>query len=363
MIDQDKIQIPVKSSPATQWICYYRGKTLYHVLMEDNRPVEVLKKEAGETLYRLDIMLGRVRQVMPALGGAFVDIGDQHDALLPLVDAPKTIKAGQDIMVQIRKQTAAHKGHRVTTRFELPGSYAVLKPGSHPLRRSKLRLFPASERDALFSQDLSYLEQRWDEISKTSQSGPVPRRLAALGDPTETAIANWVQPGLESIRVEDSSVYQSLYKILKKRLPWSLPLLCLHRADASGSLAALLGLSNLDDGLSRRLTWLDNGGSIVIDPTEALTVIDVNSSRDIRGRSKNDLRMRTNLNAIPVIAAQMRLRNMDGMIVIDFLRLKKAEDREKIAQAMKEAVLRDRGRVKLVGFSGLGLFELIRMAV
>ncbi|MDW7658624.1 MAG: ribonuclease E/G [Bacillota bacterium] len=347
----------------TELIVYRQQDVVCCVLTEKGKPVEVIRATAEQVLHRQDIVLGMVRQILPALSCAFIDIGDDHDALLPIAEASPDIKAGQRIIVQVRKETAPGKGHRVTTRIELPGPYAVLLPFDHPRRRSKLRGLPRHEQDALYSKDLERLGNIWQEILLDSRTGSVPRPLYPFGDPCYTALITWVRPELVRIRVDDISLYNELYRQLTELMPQSLPLLQYQRREGDFGLAAILGLTDLDEQLKRRTVLLDGGGFIVIDRTEALTAIDVNSGRDTRGRSGQQLRLRTNLQAAAVIAGQLRLRNIGGMVVIDFLRSTQEADLLQIEQTFRQSLEQDRARLKLFGFSAMGLFELTRSAL
>lgn len=347
----------------TELIVYRQQDTICFVLTEAGKPVEVLRTSADKVLHRQDVVLGAVRQVLPALAGAFIDVGEDHDALLPIAEASPDIKSGQRIIVQIRKENANCKGHRVTTRIELPGPYAVLLPFGHSRRRSKLRGLPRQEQDALYGKDLERLGHIWRQIMADSRTGSVPRLLHPFGDPCYTALITWVRPELARIRVDDLDLYNALYSQLAELMPQSLPLLQYRRREGDFGLAAITGLTDLDEQLNRRKVLLDSGGFIVIDQTEALTAIDVNSGRDIRGRTGQQLRLRTNLQAASAIARQLRLRNIGGMVVIDFLRSEQEADRTQIEGVLRQSLAPDRARLKLFGFSAMGLFELTRSAL
>lgn len=358
-------QIPtMPDSPETkpEMIVYRQQNEIRCVLTENGRPVEVIRA-AESALRRQDLVLGVVRQVMPSLDAVFIDIGAQHDAWLPRAEARPDVKAGQTILVQIRKENAGGKGHRVTGRPELPGPYAVFLPFGRPRRRSKLRGFPAREQTTLFDNDLERLEQTWRQILQDSCSGPAPRLLHPFGDPCYTALISWSGPELTRIRVDDEDLYTSLYSLLASLMPQFLPLLHFHRRTGDYGLAAVLGLADLDEQLTRRTVLLDGGGSIVIDRNEALTAVDVNSGRDTRGRSGRELRLRVNLQAATAVAGALRLRNIGGMVIIDFLRSENDEDRTRITASLQQALTRDRARHKLYGFTAMGLFELTRTAL
>lgn len=349
--------------PVQELAVYRRQEKLFCVLLEAGRPAEVVAALPGQTFFRQNLYLGKVRQVTPALNGAFIDIGDSHDALLPLGEAPLGIKAGQTLCVQLRKLTAPGKGHRVSTRYELPGPYAVWLSDGHPRRRSKLRELPPDEQERLYTQDLERLGRFWQSLEQEMGKGPVPRLLYPLGEPCYIALTSWAGPNLGRIRVAEPDLYEQIRQLLASLMPTALPLLHLQPAADLFGLADILGLADLDERLTRRKVWLDKGGFIVIDTTEALTVVDVNSGKDTSGHSGQELRLRTNLQAAAAVAAELRLRNTAGMVVIDFLRLLREEDKKQVDAALRRHLGRDRAKCKCLGFTAMGLYELVRTAL
>lgn len=333
------------------------------VLLEEGRPVELMVDTQLQMLHRQDILLGQVRQVVPALSCAFIDIGEPHDAMLPLSQAPLDIKAGQPLMVQIRRETDPGKGHQVTTRIQLPGPFAVFNAQGIPKRRSKLKAFNAQQQKEYYEHDLLRLQTIWQHLQQECQHGPVPRRLMALGEPMYTALISFASADLQHIRVEGDELFSQVYRQVHDLMPPYLPLLSLYVPKNGYGLAAVLGLTDLADNLLRHKIWLDSGGYLVIDRTEALTAIDVNSGKDVRGRENSALRKRTNLQAASEIVRQLRLRNLGGIIIIDFLDLKSDEDREELLAAFAAALEHDRGKCRLIGFTGLGLLEMTRTAI
>ena len=348
---------------------YREGEAVYYVLLENGKPVEWMADIPGQTLHRLDIYLGQVRQVVPALKCAFIKLGNGHDAMLPLADAPAEIKPGNPVIVQICREAPAGKGPRVTTRIELPGSFAVFKTHGSSKRRSKLAVFPRDVQDQLFATEHASLEQTWLRLVAESASGPVPRQLLAFGAPMTMALNTYVSPTLRRIRIEGAELFDTLFRHMQQSMPGFLSLLELYVPTADYGLAAVLSLTHLSDILSKRKVWLDQGGFITIDRTEAMTVIDVNSGKDTRGkdtldgRDSSDLRLRTNLQAAREIASQLRLRNTGGIIIIDFINMADDAERNAVQTALGEALAADRASSRLLGFTALGLFEMTRTAI
>ena len=329
----------------------------------NGQPAELLVDDRQRQLRRQDIVIGMIRQVTPALDSVFVDIGEAHDAMLPLSEAAAGVKAGQPVIVQIKREAASGKGHQVTSRIQLPGPYAVFQTQGSAKRRSKLRAFPPEQQTQLFLGDLERLEAIWRQIQQESRSGTVPRLLSAFGEPLYTALISFASASLRRIRVEGDDLFRQVYNQVRELMPAYLPLLSLYIPSRGYGLSAALGLGSLPDSLARRKIWLDGGGFLVIDRTEALTVIDVNSGKDVRGQESAGLRCRTNLQAAAEIGRQLRLRNIGGVIVIDFINLAAETDRQDVQDALKAAMLSDRARFRLVGFTGLGLFEMTRTAL
>ncbi|HBP37911.1 MAG TPA: hypothetical protein DD640_04070 [Clostridiales bacterium] len=355
----------------TELAIYRQDGGTCHVLLEDGRPAELLAGSSGSDesagdfrmpLHRLDILLGQVRQSVPALAGAFVNIGMDHDAFLPIADASSGLKAGQSLLVQIRRLNNPGKGHQVTTQIQLPGPFAVFNPQGAAKRRSKLRQFAADRQEDLFLQDLARLDMLWNQIVQDSGKGPVPRLLFAAGDPLYQALTSFVSADLRRIRVEGEELFRQVYDLVQKIMPPYLPLLSLYVPAQGYGLAAALGLGDLPESLANRKVWLPGGGYLVIDRTEAMTVIDVNSGKDLQGRDNHALRQRINNQAATEIARQLRLRNIGGIILIDFLDLAGDESRQELLSVLETALARDKARHRLVGFTGLGLMEMTRTA-
>jgi Ribonuclease G/E len=334
------------------------------VLLVAGQPVEWLRPPAPGALLRQDILLGRVRQLVPALKAAFIDIGQPHDALLPLGQAPADLKPGQSILVQVRRLAAEGKGHPVTCRPQLPGAFAVLDIArTRPLRRSKLAAFAGDEQERLFAADLHHLEQLWQQLqAEAAGGGPVPRLLARFGDPLPLALTSWPDPRLKSIQVEGSELFAQVDDLVQKTVPHLRPLLRIHPEQGGYNLAAVHRLTDLEEQVRQRRVWLSNGAYLVFDQTEALLVIDVNSGKASNAPNPDQLHRQTNLLAAAMIARQLRLRNISGLVVVDFIRLNHKADQAECLAAFTAALAEDRGRVELGGYTKLGLVELIRNA-
>lgn len=339
---------------------YRQNDCLNIVLLEDGQAVEWFFNNDETTIRCQDIILGKVTQVSAALASVFVDIGDSHDAILPLTDAPAKVKAGQPLIVQIRRLTGDSKGHQATTRIRLAGPFAVYNPKGKAKPHTRLAAFDAARQQALFAADLQRLEQAWQQINDQAASGPVPRILLPLGEPLHAALLRLISADTVKIRVEGNELFGQIDNLIQELMPVYTPLLHLHVPRDGYGLAAALGLGTLPDEVSRRKIWMKSGGFIVIDPTEAMTVIDVNSGKDMRGGENDTLRLRTNSEAVAEIARQLRLRNISGCIVIDFLNMASEADQVSILGKLREGLARDKAKCRIYGFTAMGLLEMTR---
>ncbi len=338
------------------------------VLLQDDRPCEVLDgpdpldpaAAANRPLREGDLVLGVVRRVVADLSAAFVDIGEEHDGFLPLSDAPPGCKAGQRLPVLLDRRMPDGKGHRVDARIALPGPFAVFRPDAEPKRRTRLKSMDPAAAAAAFDRDLARLAGEWAALAAEAASGSAPRHLGDYGAPLYRALCGLAGPAVTSVRADGSELLALVHAEAARILPDALPLLSLSVPVGGYGLEAALGLAGLDDAVRRRTVRLPSGGSLVLDRTEALHVLDVNSGKDVRNRPGDPLALRTNLEAAREAARQMRLRDLQGIVLVDFIRMKSDEDRAAVAAAFRAAAEGDRAKVRAEGFTKLGLFEATR---
>ncbi|MBP1757197.1 MAG: Ribonuclease [Firmicutes bacterium] len=361
------------------------------VLLEDGQAVEWIRPQRPGAAVRQDIILGRIEAIEPALNGAFVAIGQTENGLLPLKEAPANLKVGQSLVVQIRRLTTltddvtssrscdagsddpidrgpasqpvnrSTKGHLLTTRIQYPGLFIVYEPiGDHQILRSKARPLDETMRTTLTAQELQVLKDQHSQVlAAATAPGTLPRLLLRPNETVPTALQSWSSLNLRSFQVSDLELFQEADRYLAARWPALLPKLRLHAG--SFDLAAVFRLTDLAREASRRRILLKNGGSIVLDQTEALLAIDVNSGQ-ARASEPARLRLQTNLLAATEIARQLRLRNIVGLVVVDFIRLADATARQELVAAFTAALAADRSKITIGGMTSLGLFELIRQA-
>ena len=347
------------------------GIRLRCVLLENGKPAEMLGKissvaadssEMNNSWREQDIILAQVSRIVPSLAAAFVDIGEDHEGMLPLKLAPEGIKPGQQVIVQIRRSTAEGKGSQLTARPQLPGFFAVCRPfEARPLKRSKLNYTDENKREEIFQNELKNLEQEWLNILQSAElGGSLPRLLARFQDPLMQALRDWTGHGLRQIQVEGLDLFEQVDRILSEHAPDWRSLLRLQPEDSDYSLVDIFRLGDLDKQLKNRTLLLKNGGKIVWDQTEALLAIDVNSGKAVRGRDPQKIWLETNMQAAEEIARLLRLKRFQGLAVIDFIRLKSEQDRSLLSQHLEQQLSYDSARLQTGGFTKLGLYELTR---
>lgn len=353
-------------------------------LLEDDRLIEV---DVAEPLADgpAAICLGRVRTVARDLDGAFVDCGLGEDALLAARDARalsgasrsasigEQVSEGQAVLVQVRRRSEGGKGPRVTTDVALPGLFLVHRPRSgrvvpapesprdHARGQERaaalfpdggFRLRPAAEhaRDEELLDEAERLRRTWAEIEARAGASRPPALLASPPEPLPRLLLEHFRPDLERILVADRVLLLQTRRWLEQSLPrWleSFPERLEHLPHA---LEATGAAAQLDEALAREVA-LPGGGSLVIEPTAALTAIDVNGA----GRP-----LEIDLEAAREVARQLRLRRIGGIVVIDFVDLASKRERAHLDAVLREAFAADPAAVQLYPMSPLGLVELSR---
>ncbi|MCW5827883.1 MAG: Rne/Rng family ribonuclease [Deltaproteobacteria bacterium] len=368
-------------------------------VIEDGRLAEYHTERPQDAGLTGNIYRGRVVRVLPGMQAAFVDIGVERPAYLFAGDAQPEgprgqqrliediVRPGCEILVQVEKEPGPAKGAKVSTRIALAGRYVVLFPGrpvfgvSHRVNgdddRSRLKetlaaLAPegsgliartaAHEADpAAIAADVAELSAEWRSIEQRSQSGPVP---AVIYRPPELAlriVRDFIEPGIAAVICDSEPLMLSMKELVGRLKPALLPVMELHRG-----LEPAADRFGLDDdirlALARRV-WLRSGGYLVIDSGEAMTAIDVNTGKHTGKRDFEETITRTNLEAAREIARQLRLRNLGGIIVIDFIDMQKTENRERVRKELSDALAADRARCTITRISELGLVEMTRKRV
>jgi ribonuclease G len=294
------------------------------------------------------------------------------------------LQKGQDVVVQIGKEPMGTKGARVATNISLPGRYLVYLPLSHQVgvsrrieaEEERLRLREAVEsvgaieggiivRTACegvskreIQSDLRLLRKLWQRISRRAEALPAPSLLHTDLDVILRTIRDVSASDVTRVVVDNRRDYQRIVDFIEAVMPRWRPRVDLY--ELAEPIFERYGIeSQIAKGLERKV-WLRSGGHIVIDHTEALTAIDVNTGRFVGQTGLRETALRTNLEAARVIVDQLRLRNIGGLIVIDFIDMENADDRKAVLGALTEALRADKARANILGISELGLVEMTR---
>jgi len=346
-----------------------------------------------------------VESVHPALEAAFVKIAPDLKGFLPLDEINtrllpqrredrskgkigQHLSQGQRLITQVVREPFAGKPPTVSTYFSLPGRYLVLMPGVDSSGISR-KIEDAQQRDRLkqivdelnppdgfglivrtagigqtkteLQRDLRYLLRLWESIQKGSGSAPFPGLVYQERDLVIRTIRDHFTPDISEVWIDNPQTFAKAEEFVRDVMPTKTKLLKLHSGDRP-----LFNKHNLEEQIERiykRRVPLPSGGEIVIDGTEALTAIDVNSARSSKKADAEDNAARTNLEAADEIARQLRLRDLGGLIVIDFIDMMKKGNIKKVETAMKAAMRGDRARHDITRISKLGLMEIARQRI
>ena len=349
-----------------------------------------------------NIYMGKVSRVLPGMQSAFVDIGLERAAFLHVADVrehrrngeePRPIERllaeGQPLLVQVVKDPIGTKGARLSTHVSLAGRLLVYLPrdphigisqriedeGGRQLLRERLRdLLPADEKGGFIVRtlaeaasteelraDVDYLRALWAAIGEraaASTAGTSPIRLYQDLSLAQRVLRDMVTPGTGRVLVDSRETFQKLAAFAQSYMPRVEG----HLEHYTGE-RPMFDLYNvepeIEKALSRRV-GLKSGGYLIIDQTEALTTIDVNTGGFVGSRNFDDTVFKTNLEAAQAIARQLRLRNLGGIIIVDFIDMDSAEHRDAVLEELRRALARDRTKVTVNGFTALGLVEMTR---
>lgn len=349
------------------------------------------------------IYKGKVANVLPGMQAAFVDIGLERNAFLckddlnPLGDddiedfknlsIKDILKVNQETLVQIVKDSIGTKGARVTTSITLPGRYVVLLPTAsyigvsrriesdeerRRLRQMAERLKPEGcgvivrtaaenvERENL-ERDLESLVNLWEKVQTRSKQVRAPAIVHRELTLVYKIIRDIFTEDVDRLIVDSQAEYEKVHELVGMFAPHLQNRVHLHQDRRP--LFELHGIEREVEKALKRQVWLESGAYLIIDKTEALTVIDVNTGKFIGRTSLADTILKTNLEAAREIARQIRLRDIGGIVIVDFIDMERHEDKMKVLQAMQEALRRDRTKTHLVGMTELGLVQLTRKRV
>ena len=370
------------------------------VVLEGSLLVEHYVHRSDQESLVGNIYMGRVKSVLPGLEAAFLDIGAEKNGVIYAGDINSTrrtrgrgprieqsLKQGQQLLVQVDKDPMGGKGPRLTSQVTLPGRHLVLSPLNSMLGIS--RRLPEAERIRLrkiiqsaqprgygvivrtaaagasreeISADIERLVKKWKEIEASNGGGPVPRVIHQEPSLLLRVIREHFNQEFRCLLIDHRPSYQSVVKYLEEVAPNLVDRVHLE----GGRDQKLFDRFRVEDQLRRamdRRVWLPSGGHLVIDRTEALTVIDVNTGKFVGKVNLEDTVLRNNLEAAEEIGRQLRLRDIGGIIVIDFIDMEVRQNREAVLARLREALSRDKTTSQVHSVSTLGLVEMTRKNV
>jgi ribonuclease G len=345
-----------------------------------------------------NIYYGKVVRVLPGMQSAFIDIGLERSAFLHVADIwgnnnedppkpiEKVLSEGQSLLVQIIKEPIGSKGARLTTQLSIAGRLLVYLPqGAHvgisqriegeeqrdALRTKLYAALPADHQggyiirtaveaatDPDFLSDILYLDKLWDNLKNAVKTASAPQLLYQDLNLSLRVMRDFVGEDTARILVDSRTTYQKMQEFASDYNPASLDKL--EHYPGARPLFDLYGVEEeIERALAKRVD-LKSGGYLIIDQTEAMTTIDVNTGGFVGLRSFDDTIFKTNLEATQVIARQLRLRNLGGIIICDFIDMDTQEHRDAVLEEFQKALARDHTRISVNGFSSLGLLEMTR---
>ena len=353
-----------------------------------------------------NVYLGRVSRVLPGMQSAFIDIGLERAAFLHVADlwqsrqAPggghghgshaqpieKVLFEGQPLMVQVLKDPIGTKGARLSSQISIAGRLLVHLPqdphigvsqrigdeaGRQQLRQRLQALMPQDQGggfivrtsaedadDADLSKDIDYLVKRWQQMLETSRTTSAPTLLYQELNLAQRVLRDIATEQTHAIQIDSAEELEGLQDFARTYIPNIADKLRLYKGDRP--LFELHGVdAEIQRALARRVD-LKSGGYLIIDQTEALTTIDVNTGGFVGGRNFDDTIFKTNLEAAQSIARQLRIRNLGGIIIADFIDMHSAEHRDAVLGELRRALSVDRTNTSVNGFTALGLVEMTR---
>ncbi len=346
-----------------------------------------------------NVYVGRVKRVLPGMQSAFIDIGMDRSAFLHVADIwenrhngdaakpiEKVLSEGQSLLVQVVKEPIGTKGARLSTQISIAGRLVVYLPQESHIGVSQ-RIENEAEREALRTRlqqllppdhnggyiirtmaetasdkellaDTEYLSKLWHNLQERSLISPAPSLLYQELDISLRVLRDFVNEDTSRILVDSRETHQRMDAFAQDYISGAL-----SRLELYAGTRPLFDLYNVEEEIERALSRrvdLKSGGYLIIDQTEALTTVDVNTGGFVGGRNFDDTIFKTNLEAAHVTARQLRLRNLGGIIICDFIDMESAEHRNAVLDEFKKALARDRTRITVNGFSALGLVEMTR---
>ena len=366
-------------------------------VVENGKLIEIYEenKENKHERNEGNIYVGIIKDIIPGMQAAFIDIGTEKNSfihvrdIMPKVDEkiekkaePKIkeiVKSKQKLLVQVQKDSNDKKGARTSTHIKLTGRYIILLPQTSIVTISQkitdeiekerlirlvksnlpngmgaiVRTSAEKKDEKIIKNDIKQLNEKWNEIyEKFQQCKDEPQLLFRSPNIVEKIILDLPDEKIDSIISNDKKIIDKIKSITDSKIKL--------KVEENTNLLEKYELKSQIEKTKQRKIWLNCGGFITIDPTEALVAIDVNSGKYTGKTSLEDTVYRVNYEATIEIAKQLRLRDIGGIIIIDYIDMKDAENKEKIEKLLKETLKQDRAKTQVEGFTKLNLMELTR---
>lgn len=374
-------------------------------IIEDGKVVEILIEREEEGRINGSIYKGKVANVLPGMESAFVNIGLEKNGFLYMNDLREfeekyldgilnssrpiedILNVGDDVVVQILNEPRGTKGARVTTHFTIPGKYLVLMPNNDHIAISK-KIKDEKERERLesifkeikpenmgviirtaafgksefhFEREIEYLVKKWEDIEKKIKGAKIGEVLYKDNGIITTVLRDIFSNDIDELIVDNEDVYWEVIdyinafseKTLKTKIK-------LYKDGKEKDIFDLYGINEEIDKALNEVVWLECGGYLVIQKTEALISIDVNTGKNTGSLNLEETVVNTNIEAAKEIPRQLRLRNFGGIIIIDFIDMRVEEDKIKVLEALEKHLQKDRIKNNIVHFTDLGLVEMTR---
>src|SRR5438552_8202851 len=387
-------------------------------VLDEGQVVELWVERTRQRTIVGNIYKGRVTKVLPGMQSAFVDLGLERDAFLYVSDVIEDIedfdtngedevalddvtaqarpeasisdllREGQEVLVQVSKDTIAGKGARITSHTTLPGRFLVFMPTvnhvgvSRRIENEEERLRLKNMLEAIrppgaggfivrtagegrdeeeFRADLKYLTELWEHIRRRAEKASAPTAIHNDLDLVLRTIRYVLSPEFKTVWVDDVDQYQRIVEFLNQIQPNLVSRVRLYRREEP-----IFDEFGIEPEIAKALkskVWLKSGGYIVINQTEALVEIDVNTGKYVGKRNLEETDFKTNLEAAKEIVRQIRLRDLGGIIVLDFIDMEESGNRARLFEALEEEIRKDRSKTKILQISEFGLIEMTRKRV
>lgn len=383
-----------------------QSSTELRIAIADDSVLEDLKVDIAERgLTRGNIYYGKIANIEPSLNAAFIDYGAPKHGFLAIQDVvpdayyqavPKSkrpkiedvLVRGRPIVVQITREPEGNKGAALTTNLSLAGRYLVLTPFdktcgvSRKVDTEEVRLKLKAMAEALpvpdgggvivrtnalgqtktaLSRDMNALLRLWKRISRDARDSKGTKLLYSDQDIVLQGLRDYLDSSIQEVWVDEDTAHGRAEQYMRAFMPRSKT--SLNRYTGRRPLFSVWDLEPQIENIFERRADLPSGGSIVIDPTEALTAIDVNSGRSKKGSSQEETAVSTNVEAAAEVGRQLRLRDIGGLIVVDFIDMRSPRNRRKVEKAMKDAMKADKARFSVGRISANGLLEINRQRI